>query len=325
MTPLHQYRFCAALILAIISISTARGGAPCVPSQSCLSISGYLESEFFSNERTRTNRVFRRSFELLSTGPEWRMIIRDSDWGSNSIRSRWEIGSDGSTIVEMLIYNTNWVGEQELQIPQKGGTVVKKQIRGPYRHQNNANAELRFGSVPPPTMYDSFASIIWLAYCSGCYFSQSKTSIPPVFYGASSEAFVDLTFPATVTVSSDSPNVPLTITSLNPGVRYLVDPKEQLVQLPLDSPFTNFVYSVAAITNVGEFSVPAQFEVLVFGESTVSIKSSRANVSMLSKTLCRFNTGRIVPKPEVFLPQGVDNTLATDFRVSGTNSKPFAQ
>lgn len=122
-------------------------------------------------------------------------------------------------------------------------------------------ATARIQSLPLPrdrTAYE--ASFLWLAYCSGCQFSPTPRGIPPVFaysggfkYYDSTETEARLQYYSRI--STRPPYVPMFLaTRENSRVPQMSGGPTAFVIS--GKQFTNLLYTVVAITNVGFIALP---------------------------------------------------------------------
>jgi hypothetical protein len=190
------------------------------------------------------NKVF-VPFELSVSNCHWLIRTRPS----NSTTDYHETAGDGTSVWTVRLLKSD---------------IEKRKQGGAADSLNVADGEVFPLGAPP---YDSsYASPLWLAYASGCYFSSLKDAKVMPVYSISRDPEVlvaGVRVGAEWTLHEGMLKLPERVLYSNDGTRVTWDPRQRRTSVdrkesPWDRPFTNAIFQVITFTNVAGLDFPAR-------------------------------------------------------------------
>lgn len=222
------------------------------------------------------------NFIVARDGCEWSIKTWISS-STNGIKYN-ELGCDGTNIHAVIVLDTNisgTVGSESVAAPLKG--------REPARSAafNTANAVVMKGQFPIPTQVDVFATPVWLALASGCYFESITNSKvhPPYPMGPLVDAN-KYRVNANWSWLAGAERIPEKIVYFAEG-KVFGPQKEKVLSPPYNNGYTGAIYEVTAKSLLpGGSQFPLEFRFTRFAP-----KADGTNASDLRVT--EYFTGRI--------------------------------
>jgi hypothetical protein len=245
-------------------------------------------------------------FRVLVNGCKW--FIRFEE--SGAVTDYHEAGSEGMEIYRLVSIK---------------GSVERDRKAGKQVGMNTA-----IGAVDPGPVFMANSkpplSIIWLAYCSGCFFrTNTSNSMRPIFVDP--ELAAPLSFP-TFQVRAfygllPGLNFPKWVTFMTPDFVSLADEVKipgwlrRPLNPPFDKGYSNLHFEVTTLTNFSGFSFPKEFSLHEFG-----LKLRPTGPQVLTRNLYFFeatNFSATVP-PVSYIPTLAGRALIGDNRLRDANT-----
>lgn len=181
----------------------------------------------------------------------FKVYVRDCQWlihitQQNAHTKYMEVGFDGNTMYYSSMLDEKLIADVKPKPPLWAGGLSFDVV--PFN-----------GSVPN-------MPVVWLALASSCYLNDAKSNLIPAY----STDEIRASMPAIVVRMNDALKLPQSIIYLDDGFDWhLGTPHKR--QPPYDTGFTNAIYSVNVVTNIGGYVLPRQFTLDVFLAASTGI------------------------------------------------------
>ena len=276
----------------------------CGQTNECLSITGKLRLESPWQPKTQ-----QRHFDAITDGRCWRVRLYDPTPSTNSSILGEEYGTDGQSVYDVTLYDTNYTGPT--LFAGTDGVIVTNV--GRWKSKNNASVTVLPGNIPAPR--GTLIEFVWLAYLSGCELKQreanSVSELPPLYGGPEEAHFVEYKEPARWLLSPKFPFSPSQLVFFGAGM-YGFSTEMGVHRLVPRQAFTNLAFVVESRTNSGAWDVPAKFSFLGF-RLLPELDKRKTSISFMvtGETMAL----ALVPPPSSFLPAIPSSPAVLDWRL----------
>jgi hypothetical protein len=254
--------------------------------------------------------------ELWLSGELWKMRLHDAGEPAGSQTLHRELGTDGESTYKVSVRNTNYVGDRIFMTPLKDGKALYRTNQGRFHSSSQGSASIIDGVVP-----EHFGewgdTIVWMAYCSGCYLNGlASSNLPPWYDGNLAVTRQGLTLPAAWELEEQFPHLPQWLEYRNPGVEFSSKPgpRNNIVMYPIQTRFayTSFTLRSRAFTNAGGWRVPLEYEARTYRSQWVTnnVFVARPSVGFFGRMI----EARVLVSLAEYLPAVPHDTIVGDMR-----------